>query len=154
MEQGWSKLNILYQANPEGWLVLGVLVVIALLLCLPWRRNTTGLSHLDFSPKRRGKMLRKKRREYVEQQAIDDFVNSIEERVYHGAYSREEAKEIYRMFKNAFPRSRDLFPSGELLKEAIRHRKALNIHAPVELPDALPQLTHKPKHAFDKPVTA
>lgn len=99
-------------------------------------------------------MLRKKRREFVEQQAIDDFVNSVEERVYHGAYTREEAKEVYRRFRQVFPRVRDLFPSTELLKEAIRRRREAGIHDPVPLPDALPQLTGKRRHMFDKPVTA
>lgn len=99
-------------------------------------------------------MLRRKRREFVEQQAIDDFVNAVEERVYHGAYTRGEAKEIYRMFKQAFPKSRDLFPSPELLKEAIRRRHEAGIHKPVPLPGALPELSGKRRHLFDKPVTA
>lgn len=142
MEQGWSKLNILYQANPEGWLVLGVLVVIALLLCLPWRKKNSGV-----------KMLRTVRREHVEQQAIDDFVSAIEERVYNGTYSRDEAKELHRKLKLAFP-VRDLFPNPELLKEAILRRKALGIHDPVPLPPAMPELLKpRPKHMFDKLAT-
>ena len=98
-------------------------------------------------------MLRRARRNYVEQQMVDDFVNAIEERVYNGIITREEAKEVYRKLKQSFP-IRDLFPSPELLKEAIKHRKAAGIHAPVPLPEAMSELKNRPKHMFDKPVTA
>lgn len=150
MESLWTSAATLYRGNPEGWWLLGAVIGIVALTCVPWRRN---MEWVLSNPKGRGKMLRKKRREFVEQQAIDDFVHVVEERWFHGIYTDEEKKEIYRRFRHAFPQVRDVFPSPDLLKEAIvmRRSKAL---PKLPLPDAVPELSNKPRHMFDKPVTA
>lgn len=147
MREAWIKVVEVYNYNPDGWYVLGVCIVATLVLGWLWPSRDE--SWLNANPKRRGKMLRKKRREFIEQQAIDDFINALEERTYQGAYSKDEKVELLRKFKQAFPRVRDLYPSPELLKEAIRRRKEAGIHKPVPLPGALPELGGKPRHMFD-----
>jgi len=155
MEKLWDKVEVLYRGNPEGWWLLGAVIIVAWLTCVPWRRN---MEWVLSNPKGRGKMLRKKRREFVEQQAIDDFVHIVEERWFHGVYSDEEKKELYRRFRLAFPTVRDLFPSPELLKEAIKRRKEKDLLVKVKLPDAVSELDPKPRHmfhsSFRKSVTA
>lgn len=125
--------------------VLGV--SSSILLGYVWLSQETW-EWLDFIPHRRGKRMRRHRRDYVDMQATDDFVNAVEERVYAGIYTREEAKELYRKMKLLFP-IRNLFPAPELLKEAIKKRKANGVHEPVKLPDA--DIPAAPRHAFDKP---
>jgi hypothetical protein len=138
IDQGWQ----LFYLN-SGMIFICLLVALAsLLIHLPFRADEEDFEGL---PKRRGKMLRRQRREYVKTLAVDDFVDRVEERVYNGTITREEAKELYRDFKKCFP-VKDLFPSPELLKEAIKRRLALGIHTPVELPDK----KAKPRHMFDK----
>ncbi len=135
----------LYVNNPMGWNFALLAVMAGLCYAYaPWEKLDKQ-EWLTFTPHRRGKMLRRARRRFVEAQAIDDCVNAIEERVYAGVYTRDEAKELYRNLKKVWP-VRDLFPCGEALKEAIRHRMEAKIHEPVKLPD-----TNKPKHAFDNP---
>lgn len=82
-------------------------------------------------------MFRKQRWDYVKNLATYDFTDKIEERVYQGAISREEARELYRMMKQLFP-VRAMFPSPELLKENIKKRRTSGTHDPVPLPDNSP----------------
>lgn len=145
MERYYEALRYL-QGHPEAVIVLGVLA-LAIVMALPWWKVDSE-EWLDFIPRMKGRRMRRYRKNYVDQQAIDDFTHSVEERVYQGIYSREEAKELYRKLKHAFP-IRDLFPNPELLKENIKKRRALQIHAPVPLPDS--DIPPPPKHAFDKP---
>lgn len=96
-------------------------------------------------------MLRRARREFIKKQAVDDFVDRVEERFFQGIYTDAERKELYRDIKKCFP-IRDVFPSPELLKEAINKRRALGIHNPVPLPDWKEKA--RPKHMFEKPAKA
>jgi hypothetical protein len=136
-------------SHPEAVLVLGVLA-LAVVMAFPWRKVDSE-EWLDFIPRMKGRRMKRYRRNYVDQQATDDFVHAVEERVYQGIYTRDEAKELYRKMKQLFP-IRDLFPAPALLKEAIKKRKALAIHEPVPLPGA--DIASAPKHAFDKPKKA
>lgn len=139
-----EEVQTFYQTHQVFLLILGGLIAVA--LCLPWHK-TDNWEWLDFIPHRRGRMLRKARRQFIKQDAVDGFVSYVEDQVYHGTYTRDEAKELYREMKKTFP-IRDLFPSPRLLKEAIRKRLASGIHTPVSLPDLKEK--KKRKHAFDK----
>lgn len=94
-------------------------------------------------------MLRRARRNWVRQDAIDAFVNHVEERVYAGVFSRKEASELYRDARKYWP-VKDLFPSPERLKEDIKYRIANQVHAEVPLVDKKEKA--RPKHMFEKPV--
>ena len=145
MEIKWNSLYDIYAMNPLGWnIAMGVAVLIAMAYVPNWR--TDNGDWLSFVPRRRGKMLRRERLRYVQSQAVDILVSGVEERVYSGEFTREEARDIYRDFKKCFP-IRDLFPSPELLKDAIKRRRASHQHDPVALPDITPK--RKAKHAFD-----
>lgn len=150
MEQAWSYTYNLYQTNSEGWnIALGALVV-AIILSFMWRME--GPWESDILSKRRGKMLRRARREFVRRDAIDAFVDYVEERVFHGDYTRKEANELYRDARKYWP-VKELFPSPELLKENIRKRlDATGRNQPVPLPDR--EEKARPKHMFEKPAKA
>ncbi len=125
-----GNLQDIYHANELGWDAVGLFLILLLL---------AGLSHiqsrewLNYIPHRRGRVMRRARRDYVRTSTIDEIVNVIEERVYQGTYTREEAKELYRDLKKCFP-VRDFFPNPEVLKDNIKKRRASGIHAPVALP--------------------
>lgn len=127
----------IYYHDQVNWNVaLGAMfLLVVYVLWLRYYNKEAEWGWYDLLPRGRGKMLRRARRNYVKLQAIDDFVHMVEERVHQGIYTRAEAKELYREAKKTWP-IKDLFPNKELLKEAIRHRKAADIHAPVPLPDA------------------
>lgn len=131
MEQVWKTVVNSYYASPEGWfLALGVLVASAIL----WPWDKTRLDWLDAIPKRRGKAMRRARRNHVERLFMDDIATSIEGRYFNDEYSPEERRELYLKLKKCFP-VRDLFPSPELLKKAIDWRLKNQVHSPVTLPD-------------------
>lgn len=137
----------IYYSNQIGWhLLLGV-AGVALLLWYTQEEQ----EWWNAIPKRRGRMLRRARRNWVRQDAIDAFVNHVEERVYARIYSRKEASELYRDARKYWP-VKDLFPSPELLKENIRKRLAAHNNEAVPLVDKKEKA--QPKHMFDKPVKA
>lgn len=133
MELQWTDVLHFYQQYRVAIDVgVGLAAVGITILCVD--KLATKEAGWAFSlPRRRGRMIRKKRRQYVESLATYDFVDKIEERVYQGAITREEAKELYVMMKRLFP-IRELFPSPELLKEAIKKRRHSGINDPVPLP--------------------
>jgi hypothetical protein len=142
MEMLWTE-GVLW-IREHAVLIAGALVVIATAFAtVP---VTDKWEWLDFIPRRRGRMLRRARREYVKKMAVDGFVDRVEENVSNGTFTRDEAKELYRELRKCFP-IRDLFPSPQLLKEAIKRRLAAKIHEPVPLPGRKPK--RKLKHAFD-----
>lgn len=149
---GWVQ-NEYYHDKLNWDVALGAIVLMgAYALLHPYLSwNTQTWSVYDLIPRRRGKAMRRARRNYVRSLAIDSFVHDVEELVYNGTFTREEAKEIYRDMKKCFPVS-DLYPNVQLLKENINKRRASGIHAPVVLPDG----EQKPirRHLFDKPVKA
>lgn len=129
MEYAWTSLQDIYYVNPLGWnIALGAILILSGYLLPSWRTTKWG----------QDRMARQARTQSVEAQAIEDFVHSVEERVASGDYTREEAKELYRKAKKAWP-SPDLYPSTELLKEAIDKRMSSGTHAPVQLPDPKPR---------------
>lgn len=136
-----------YYANELGWNLLSGAVVIAIVVLLS-RETHEWWNHI---PRRRGKMLRRARRNWVRQDAIDAFVNHVEERVYAEVYTRKEASELYRDARKYWP-VKDLFPTPELLKENIKARLARHQNEPVALPDRKEKV--RPKHMFEKPAKA
>jgi len=127
MEYINDGLNYLY-AHQDAVFTAGVVTAVFLLI-LPW--NKTGWFDWLILY-RRGRMKKKERRELVVLQAVDDFVDAIEERVADESISRTEATELYVMLQRAFP-IKSLFPSNQWLKDSIRSR--LNNHVTPKLPD-------------------
>lgn len=138
-----------YQANRLAWvLALGVLTCVYFYHC--WREEE--FQWWNLIPRRRGRTMRRARRNWVRQDAIDAFVNHVEERVYAGIFSRKEASELYRDARKYWP-VKDLFPSPELLKKDIDYRLKNQINGnPLPLPDKKEKA--RPKHMFEKPAKA
>jgi hypothetical protein len=122
-------------------ITVGVVLICIIILVVD-KLLTKEAGWLMSKPRRRGRMFRKQRWEYVKNLATYDLTDKIEERVYQGAITREEARELYRMMKQLFP-VRNMFPAPELLKENIKKRRASGTHDPVPLPDASPVATTK-----------
>jgi hypothetical protein len=116
--------------------VVGITAVCIIILCVE-KLLTKEAGWYFATPRRRGRMFRKQRWEYVKNLVTYDFTDRIEERVYQGAMTRKEAAEIYRMMKQILP-VRGMFPSPELLKENIKKRMKSGDHNPVPLPDTSP----------------
>lgn len=126
-----EKVIEVYQANQLAWVsALGVLVAVYFYHL--WKENE--FQWWNLIPRRRGRAMRKARRNWVRQDAIDAFVNHVEERVYAGVFTRKEASELYRDARKYWP-VKDLFPSPERLKEDIKRRLAAHINEPVALVD-------------------
>lgn len=138
----------IYRANQLAWvLALGVLTCAYFYHC--WREEE--FQWWNLIPRRRGRTMRRARRNWVRQDAIDAFVNHVEERVYAKIYSRKEASELYRDARKYWP-VKDLFPSPEALKKDIEYRLKNQTHEAVKLPDQKEKA--RPKHMFEKPAKA
>jgi hypothetical protein len=134
MESQWANVLHFYrQFEVATDIGVGLILLAIMFLCVD-KLFTKEAGWLLAGPRRRGRMIRKARRQYVDQLATYDFVDKIEERIYQGAITRAEANELYRKMKQLFP-IRNLFPSPELLKENIDKRLRKGTHAPVPLPD-------------------
>lgn len=143
-----EKAIEVYQTNPLAWvLTLGVLVAVYFYHC--WKENE--FQWWNLIPRRRGRAMRRARREWVRRDAVDAFVNHVEERVYAGIYTRKEASELYRDARKYWP-VKDLFPSPERLKEDIKRRLAAHIHEPVNISNKKEKA--RPRHMFEKLVQA
>lgn len=136
-----------YYGNELGWNLLLGAVVIAFAVLMS-RETHEWWNHL---PRRRGRTMRRARRDWVRRDAIDALVNHVEERVYAEIYTRKEASEIYRDARKYWP-VKELFPSPELLKKNIEYRLKNQVHKDAPLPDRKEKA--RPKHMFDKPVKA
>jgi len=142
----------IYNRDPEWWNVTfffgSLLAGLVVYGVYRWERSRTWYWN-NVIPFGRGRMSRRRaRREYVRRDAIDKLVDYVEERVFHGEYTRAEANELYRDARKYWP-VKELFPSPVLLKENIQSRLARQQNQPVPLPDK-----PKPKHMFDKPAKA
>jgi hypothetical protein len=133
-----------YQANQLVYVTALGGLLLAYFVYL-WKENEHQWWNLI--PRRRGRAMRRARRNWVRQDAIDAFVNHVEERVYAGVYTRKEASELYRDARKYWP-VKDLFPSPERLKEDIKRRLAAHIHEPVNISNEKEKA--RPKHMFDK----
>lgn len=144
MEIQWLPIQLFIEQNELPILVC-LLLVLTGFITMPISFGG-GVGWWNYAPRkyRRGKaMHRKARRDYVFNLLTQDFVDSVEQRVYHAEITRSEATELYRSMKLVFP-IRNLFPNPELLKEKIKNR--LGKHIQPNFPDK----KEKPKHAFEK----
>lgn len=141
-----AALSIYYQ-NELGWNLLLGAAVITLVYLLSREKH----EWWNLIPRRRGKSMRRARRDWVRRDAIDAFVSHVEERVYAGEYSRKEATELYRDARKYWP-VKELFPSPEVLKAKIDWRIKNQVNTPVPLPDMKEKA--QPKHMFEKPAKA
>lgn len=143
-ELTWSNVLMFYHSYEVAIdLAVGALLVCIIIL-VGDKLLTKEEGWLMSLPRRRGRMFKKQRWDYVKNLVTYDLTDKIEERVYQGAMSREEAREIYRMLKQTFP-VRNMFPAPELLKENIKKRIKSGTHDPVPLPDSTqsPEATTK-----------
>lgn len=143
----------IYLHDKANWdVALGALILIGIFSAIyhglqpTLQVRDTSVGWLDFAPRRRGKNMRKARRDFIRSDTIDALVDHIEKRVAQGDYTRKEAKELYREARKAW-HVKDLFPSPELLKENIKKRLASKQNDPVSLPGKFIR-----KNAFDKPA--
>jgi len=121
-----------------------MLIILLLTLAASHKTEPGWLAYRPRSYQRGKRMLRRARRQFVDNLVTQDFVDSVETRVYNGEITRPEATEIYRRIKGLFP-LRNLFPNPELLKENIRKR--LGKHTAPNFPDKKPVV--RPKNLFD-----
>lgn len=138
MENNWINFaTTTYYHDQVNWNVaLGVIVLMLMYAMWHTYQESDNGERYSQLPLRRGqKMRRRARREYVRRQAIDAFVDYVEERVFHKEFTRAEASELYRDARKYWP-VRELFPSPELLKENIKRRlAATSKNQPVSFPD-------------------
>lgn len=135
----WIKA--VYYNDQTNWnIALGALVLmVGFALYLNLLNKGESWGWWDYQPRRRGKAMRRARRDFIRSDTIDALVDHIEKRVAQGDYTRKEAKELYREARKAWE-VRDLFPNPELLKEDIKRRlQKTEDYAPVPLPDAAPK---------------
>lgn len=128
----------IYYHDQESWNVAIGITFLALAYELGRRLWQKKVNWWDNSPRRRGKFMRRARRDYIRSDTIDALVDHIEKRVAQGDYTRKEAKELYREARKAWE-VKDLFPNPNLLKEDIKARIAKHVNDPVPLPDKTPK---------------
>lgn len=129
-----KDIAAVYSADRLNWdAALGAVILMGVYALMHKHLSWNKWNYWEVIPRLRGKAMRRARRNYVRSSAVDGFVGIVEERVYQGEYTRDEAREIYRDLKKAFP-IHDLYPSPALLKENIKQRLARKNNDPVPLP--------------------
>lgn len=142
MEKLWDVVVKSFERDAVMWVATFVILMLALAAS---QQSEPGW--LAYRPKgyNRGKrMLRRARREFVDNLVAQEFVDTVEMHVYNGEITRQEATECYRRMKRLFP-IRNLFPNPELLKENIKKR--LGKHVTPNLPGSAPKV--RPKNLVD-----
>lgn len=136
MEMVWQWFEAVYSHDSTNWNVaLGAIVCMGLYTLYVRYMNKGELwGAYELLPRRRGKAMRRARRDFIRSDTIDALVDHIEKRVFQGDYTRKEAKELYREARKAWE-IKDLFPNPDLLKENINKRlQKTEDYAPVPLP--------------------
>jgi hypothetical protein len=140
MEYLWEVFDTAVRAYYHDQFVWNVVVIIIMIAALGsvsfpelklWGKNLEDM--LGYIPRRRGKNMRRARRDFIRSDTIDALVDHIEKRVAQGDYTRKEAKELYREARKAWE-IKDLFPNPQLLKENIQKRINSGANNPVPLP--------------------
>lgn len=140
-----ETMQAIYLHDKLNWdVALGAVVLMGVFTIIHLLPVTPDWGWFSFAPKRRGRNMRKARRDFIRSDTIDALVDHIEKRVFQGDYTRKEAKELYREAKKAW-QVKDLFPNPELLKENITKRLAKKQNDPAPLPGKTVR-----KHLFDK----
>lgn len=125
-------------------LVIVALFASLLVALMPWgyrKKESQWFEAIPRGYRRRGKKMRRNRKDYVENVLLSDFTDRIETRVMQGEITRAEAQVLYTRLKRVFPTIRDIFPSADRLKEKIKSR--LGKHIEAKLPDAAPPLRRR-----------
>lgn len=147
MEQAWEFVVNYLNDNALAVEITGIAVMLMLFVSMRNRLSPGSDGWVYFKPRsyNRGKRnMRTERREYYLNIAAHDFVDSVEERVAAGEFSRVEAAEIYRLLKHHF-RLRTLFPNPERVKENLKKR--LGKHIEPNFPDKKAKI--RPTNLFD-----
>lgn len=142
MEKLWDTVTKSLEHDAVMW--IGVTLILLLTLAASQKTEPVWQAYRPKGYNRGKRMLRRARRDFVDNLVSQEFVDTVEMHVYNGQITRQEATEIYRRMKQLFP-IRNLFPNPELLKENIRKR--LGTHVTPNLPDKKP--TVRPKNLFD-----
>lgn len=143
MEKLWDAVVKSWEHDAVVW--VGVLFILIAVSFASQRTEPAWWVHFKPRSYNRGKrMLRRARREFVDNLVAQEFVDTVEMHVYNGEITRQEATECYRRMKRLFP-IRNLFPNPELLKENIKKR--LGKHVTPTLPGSAPKV--RPKNLFD-----
>ena len=142
MEKLWGLVVKSFEQDAVVW--VGCLIILILTLAASHKSEPGWLAYRPKGYNRGKRMLRRARRDYVDNLIAQEFVDTVEMHVYNGAITRQEAAECYRRMKRLFP-IHSLFPSPELLKENIKKR--LGKHVEPKLPGTAPKV--RPKNLFD-----
>lgn len=143
LEKLWDLVVKSFEHDAVVW--IGVALILLLALAASQNNKPVWWAHFKPRSYNRGKrMLRRARREFVDNLVAQEFVDTVEMHVYNGEITRQEATECYRRMKRLFP-IRNLFPNPELLKENIKKR--LGKHTTPNLPGKT--VTIRPKNLFD-----
>lgn len=133
MEKLWTDYGVL--------MAVGALCTVIVCTCILDEYNW---GWVNIIPGHRGRMMKKARWDYVLGKASDKFTSDIMDWLMEEEVTTEEANELYRLLKQAL-KSKSLYPSEVLLKEAIQKRIASGVNAPVPLPEKV-----KRKSLFEK----
>jgi len=139
----WTYL----EQNGPALVILGLIISFGVVVT-PWTYAVPKGSEY-FTPRgwrRRGRKMRRDRKDFVTNIVLMDFTDRIETRVMNEEISRAEAQELYTRLKRVFPTVKDIYPSHNRLKEKINKR--LGTHSPVPLPD---RVVPKKKPSFFDP---
>lgn len=142
MEKAWDI--VVKSFEQDGALWVGCVIILMLTLAASHKSEPGWLAYRPKGYNRGKRMLRRARQEHVINLVTQEFVDSVEMKVYHGEITRTEATEVYRRMKQLFP-IRNLFPSTELLKENIKKR--LGKHIEPNLPGKVVKV--RAKNLFD-----
>lgn len=142
MERLWEI--VVKSFEQDAVMYIGGFIILMLALAASHKSEPGWLAYRPKGYNRGKRMLRRARQEYVINLVTQEFVDSVEMKVYHGEITRTEATEIYRRMKQLFP-IRNLFPSTELLKDNIKKR--LGKHVEPNLPGKVVKI--RPTNLFD-----
>jgi hypothetical protein len=142
MEKLWGLVVKSFEQDTVMW--IGGFIILMLALAASHKSEPGWLAYRPKGYNRGKRMLRRARREFVDNLVTQEFVDSVEMNVYNGNITRQEASEVYRRMKQLFP-IRNLFPKPELLKENIKKR--LGKHVEPNLPGKVVKI--RAKNLFD-----
>ena len=136
----WHDLGLTRQEVNGIAMIVGV-IGLSGLLALPWAQEWL-----------RGYKMKQQRRQEIHNELADSFTEVILDKVLLKSMTMAEAREEgFARLKRAFPDCKNLYPSEELLKEAIEKRlgkvspelQALSDRTPIEEPARAPLFTRR-----------
>ena len=128
-----------------------MLVIMGILVLLPYVVLIRDKQHMDMLKAKGKSMTRAQREEYVKRILADLITNAVEEGVYTGKITRDEAQDSYRKIGISC-KLKDLIPRESPRKQAISQRLTLTAADRKPLPIPEPEgvkPTKKPKNDLD-----